>query len=158
MATETSTQTDYYHSPFIAPTLLHWLCAHTLDSTHTFTHTYTDTPTHTTYTHTPVEAAEGRTAHNNVWNGAIGMALNTWKLCGWCIWYHFTNSALAITMSPSSPIKVPPTSCAIHTWHAHTCTLTSYTLTHTLSHSAHTLLLLSYLSCCLVTLPLPICT
>jgi hypothetical protein len=27
----------------------------------------------------PVEAAEGRTAHNNGWNGANGMASNTWK-------------------------------------------------------------------------------
>ena len=27
----------------------------------------------------PVEAAEGRTAHNNVWIGANGMASNTWK-------------------------------------------------------------------------------
>jgi hypothetical protein len=26
-----------------------------------------------------VEAAEGRTAHNNGWNGANGMASNTWK-------------------------------------------------------------------------------
>ena len=25
------------------------------------------------------EAAEGRTAHNNVWNGVNGMASNTWK-------------------------------------------------------------------------------
>jgi hypothetical protein len=29
----------------------------------------------------------------------------------WCIWYH---SAIAITTSPSSQIKVPPTSCGIH--------------------------------------------
>ena len=27
----------------------------------------------------PQEAAEGRTAHNNGWNGANGMASNTWK-------------------------------------------------------------------------------
>jgi hypothetical protein len=26
----------------------------------------------------PVQAAEGRTAHNNGWNGANGMASNTW--------------------------------------------------------------------------------
>jgi hypothetical protein len=25
--------------------------------------------------------AEGRTAHNNGWNGANGMASNTWKPC-----------------------------------------------------------------------------
>uniref|UniRef100_A0A673W1X5 Lymphocyte cytosolic protein 2 n=1 Tax=Salmo trutta TaxID=8032 RepID=A0A673W1X5_SALTR len=30
---------------------------------------------------TPQEAAEGRTAHNNVWNGANGMESNTWKPC-----------------------------------------------------------------------------
>lgn len=29
-----------------------------------------------THTHKPVEAAEGRTAHNNGWNGANGMAPN----------------------------------------------------------------------------------
>jgi hypothetical protein len=28
-----------------------------------------------------MEAAEGRMAHNNGWNGANGMASNTWKLC-----------------------------------------------------------------------------
>ena len=28
---------------------------------------------------TPVEAAEGRTAHNNGWNGLNGMSSNTWK-------------------------------------------------------------------------------
>ena len=38
------------------------------------------------------------TAHNNVQNGANGMAF-----C-WCIWYYSTP---AITMSPSSPMKVP---------------------------------------------------
>jgi hypothetical protein len=48
----------------------------------------------------PVEAAEEeRTAHNNGWNRANGMASNIWK------------SAPAITTSPSSPIKVPPTYC-----------------------------------------------
>lgn len=30
----------------------------------------------------------------------------------WCIWYHSTNSTPAISTSPSSPIKVLPTSCA----------------------------------------------
>jgi hypothetical protein len=34
------------------------------------------TLTHTLYTHTTVEAAEGRTGHNNSWNGVIGMASN----------------------------------------------------------------------------------
>ena len=29
--------------------------------------------------------AEGRTAHNNVWNGANGMASNTWFPCVRCI-------------------------------------------------------------------------
>jgi hypothetical protein len=33
------------------------------------------------YIHTPVEAAEGTTAHNNIQNGANGMASNTWKPC-----------------------------------------------------------------------------
>ena len=47
----------------------------------------------------PVVAAEGRTALNNVWNGANKMVSNTW------------NSTPAITTSPSSPVKVPPTSC-----------------------------------------------
>jgi hypothetical protein len=28
-----------------------------------------------------VEAAEGKTTHNNVWNGANGMESNTWKTC-----------------------------------------------------------------------------
>ena len=55
-----------------------------------------------------VEAAKGRTAHNNGWNQANGMALDTWKPF---IWYHSTDSAPAITTSPSTPIKVPPTSC-----------------------------------------------
>ena len=30
----------------------------------------------------PVEAAEGRTAHNKWWIGVNGMASNTWKPCG----------------------------------------------------------------------------
>jgi hypothetical protein len=30
--------------------------------------------------HTPVEAAEGRMAHNG-WNGVDGMVSNTWKPC-----------------------------------------------------------------------------
>jgi hypothetical protein len=45
------------------------------------------------------------------------MASNTWKPwkpCVGCIWYHSTNSAPAITMSLSSTIKVPPTSCGCH--------------------------------------------
>ena len=33
------------------------------------------------HTHTPGEAAEGKTAHNNVWNGVNGMVSNTWKPC-----------------------------------------------------------------------------
>ena len=32
-------------------------------------------------TYKAVEAAEGRTAHNNGWNGANGMASNTQKPC-----------------------------------------------------------------------------
>ena len=59
----------------------------------------------------PVEAAEGRMAHNNVWNGVNGMASNTWKPCIWC---HSTDSAPIITTIPFSPIKVPPTSCAFY--------------------------------------------
>ena len=51
-----------------------------------------------------VEAADTRTAHNNGWNG---VASNTWKPP---VYYHSTP---AITMSPSSPIKVPPTSCGV---------------------------------------------
>jgi hypothetical protein len=45
----------------------------------------------------PVEA-EGRTAHNNVWNGANGMASNH------VFTYHSTDSAPAITTSPSTPV------------------------------------------------------
>ena len=58
-----------------------------------------------------VEAAEGRTAHNNGWNRANGKASNTWKICVWCICYHSSYYARAIATNPSSPIKVPPTSC-----------------------------------------------
>ena len=68
-----------------------------------------------TQPHLLTEAAEGRTAHNNGWNRAYGMASNTRKPCVWCIWYHSTYSAPAITTSPSSPIKVPPTFCATYT-------------------------------------------
>jgi hypothetical protein len=50
----------------------------------------------------PVEAAEGRMAH--YWTN--GMA---------SIWCHWTHSAPAVTTSPSSPIKVPPTSCVFTT-------------------------------------------
>ena len=50
---------------------------------------------------------EGRRANNYVWNGVTGMATNTWKLCVWCVRYHSINTIPAITMSPSSPIKVP---------------------------------------------------
>ena len=60
----------------------------------------------------PQVDAEGRTAHNNGWNGANVMASNTWKpwkKCVWCIWYH---SAPVINTSLFSPMKVPPTSCA----------------------------------------------
>jgi hypothetical protein len=44
-----------------------------------------------------------------------GTELMEWyKTCVWCIWYHSTNSAPAITTSQSSPTKVPPTSCVAH--------------------------------------------
>jgi hypothetical protein len=65
-----------------------------------------------------VEAAEGRMAHNG-WNGVDGMVSNTWKPCVWCIWYHSTYLAPTITTSPSSPIKVSPSSGDTHT-HTHT--------------------------------------
>ena len=61
-----------------------------------------------------VEAAKGRTAHNNGWIGVNWMASN-----------HVldatdsTNSATFITMSPSSPVKVPPTSCGMTSWNAY---------------------------------------
>jgi hypothetical protein len=45
----------------------------------------------------------------------MGMAFNTWQLFVWCIWYHSTYSAPDITTAPSSPIKVPPTSCDLCT-------------------------------------------
>jgi hypothetical protein len=45
----------------------------------------------------PVKAAEGRTPHNNGWNGANGMASNTRKPRVWCIWYHSNCTALAVT-------------------------------------------------------------
>ena len=58
----------------------------------------------------PVEAAKGRTACNNGCNGANGMALNTWKPCVWCIWYHSTYSTSAITKSrpPQFGCHQPP--------------------------------------------------
>ena len=85
------------------------------------THTETDTHTHSCSTHNSfrdsgttlkrlspvslsVEAGEGRMAHNNVWNRANGMD----------DLIHSLNSAPAITTSPSSPIKVPPTSCGFY--------------------------------------------
>jgi hypothetical protein len=59
-----------------------------------------------------VEAAEGRPVHNNDWKGANGMALNTRKPCFiYLIPFHY--SAPAITMSLSSPIEVPPSSCGV---------------------------------------------
>ena len=51
-------------------------------------------------TYMSVEAAEGRTAHNNVWNGADGMASTTWKPR---IWSHSTNSTPVITTKPVQP-------------------------------------------------------
>jgi hypothetical protein len=56
------------------------------------------------------EAAEGRTAHNNGWNGANGMASNTWKPFVGCVLYHSTNTTPTITMKLSSPIKSHPPS------------------------------------------------
>ena len=55
-----------------------------------------------------MEAAEGRTAHNNVWNGANGMASN-----------HVFDVLDTIPLIPLQPLpqvrppqlKVPPTSC-----------------------------------------------
>ena len=61
------------------------------------------------------EVAEWRTAHNNVWDRANAMVSNTWEPRVWCIWYHSTDSAPGITTSPSSPTKVPPTSCDRYT-------------------------------------------
>ena len=42
----------------------------------------------------------------------VRMYIVTWRPCVWCIWYHSTYSFLAITISPSSPFKVPPSSYA----------------------------------------------
>jgi hypothetical protein len=73
------------------------------------------------HTSTSVEAAEGRTAHNN----------------GWIMAAHNN----AITTSLSSPFKVPPTSCDLQNMnkcnHIHTHTHT-YTQTHTQMHKHNT--------------------
>jgi hypothetical protein len=82
---------------------------------------------------TVVEAAEGVTAHNNVWNRVNGMESNTWKPWKpyvWCIWYHSTNSAPANTKIMCSPIKVTPTSCGLQSsWQCrlHTTQCQNYT-------------------------------
>ena len=60
-----------------------------------------------------VEAADGRTAHNNGQNRANGMASNTSMCLMYLIPFHSFLSSPAITTSLSSPIKVPPTSCAV---------------------------------------------
>ena len=60
--------------------------------------------------------------HSHPWNETLTYALwssrqpihkgyRSWKSCVWFIWYHSPYSTPAITTSPSSPIKVPPTSC-----------------------------------------------
>ena len=54
------------------------------------------------------EAGEGRTTHNNGWNGVEWK----WKPCVWCVWYHSIYSVPVITLSPSSPIKLPPATFA----------------------------------------------
>ena len=50
----------------------------------------------------------------------------------WCIWYHSTYSAPAITTSPSSPMKVTPTSCVTH---HRLCTLTRLSVNQSDSHA-----------------------
>ena len=52
-----------------------------------------------------VETADGRTAYNNGWNRVNGMASNHV--------FDVFDTIPAITPSLSSPIKVPPTSCAV---------------------------------------------
>ena len=49
------------------------------------------------------EAAEGRTAHNNGWNGVNGMVSNTWKPYV-CVRYH---SIYSIPAGPPQ-FKLPP--------------------------------------------------
>ena len=63
------------------------------------------------HTSLPQEAVEGRMTHNNGWNGVTGMVSNTWEPCVWWVWYFIYSVP---TMSPSSPIKVTPTSCEVH--------------------------------------------
>ena len=46
-----------------------------------------------------VEAAEGRTSHNNVWKGANGMASNTCKSCA-SVWHR---CALHLSAMPIAP-------------------------------------------------------
>ena len=58
------------------------------------------------HTYRPVEAAEGRTAHNNIWNGVNGMVSNSWFPYGWD---YSTDSIPAITMS------CPPSAASIGT-------------------------------------------
>ena len=57
------------------------------------------------------EAAEGRTARNNGWNGVNGMASNTWKTCVSliCLPFHLSHSSRYY----EPVLKVPPTSCCI---------------------------------------------
>jgi hypothetical protein len=60
------------------------------------------------------EASVGRAAQNNVRNGANGMVSNTWKPFFEMDLIQFHLFHLFINTSPSSPIKVPPTSCDVH--------------------------------------------
>ena len=53
------------------------------------------------------EAAEGRTAHNNGWNGVNGMISTTLKPRV-CVWYHSMYSVPAYTMSPQIMCNKPP--------------------------------------------------
>ena len=55
----------------------------------------------TAFVFTSQGAAEGRTAHNNVWNGVNGMVSDTWNPCVGCVPYRSIDSIPDITMSTS---------------------------------------------------------
>jgi hypothetical protein len=112
--------------------LLHYSITPLLYHEHMQTHTYI----HTQQTHTPTEDFDlmkwkvpNQTKGDGVFvcvsqeaaeGGRLiimaGPERSKWKSiksCVLCIWYHSTYSTPSIPMSPSSPIKVPPTSCGV---------------------------------------------
>ena len=52
---------------------------------------------------------QGVSPTGGCWREDSGMVSNTWKPLVWCVWKHSIDSVPAITVSPSSPIKVLPT-------------------------------------------------